>query len=140
MSRLRCECGYVIQDHNIGLDYKAEIISDVDIFYFFEWMTSEIQEYVTSVQMGETEKWMLSKGFGKDYVDLCLDHGNVLHDRLHSKFVEIKKDVYECVQCGRLHLERENQNFLSFSPKNKLFNDLFKKIPHQLKERGRRGP
>jgi hypothetical protein len=126
MSRLLCECGYVIQDHELGLDYKARLISDKDFVAFFDWVTNEIQEYVTAAQAGETEKWLLSKGFGKDYASLGLDHGNILHDYLFAKFLDIKKDVYECAQCGRLHIERENNHFLSFSPKNELFNELFK--------------
>ncbi|MDR0781236.1 MAG: hypothetical protein LBF16_11160 [Pseudomonadales bacterium] len=130
MSKLLCECGHVIHDHESGLDYKAILISDKDFVGFFDWVIDEIQEYVIAATAGETEKWLLSKGFGKDYVGLGLDHGNVLHDHLHTRFLDIKKDVYECVRCGRLHVEREGNNFLSFFPENKLFNDLFKNCPH----------
>lgn len=127
MSWLFCECGHVISDHSLGLDYKAELISDKDFVGFFDLLTDELQGYITAAQAGGAEKWLLSKGFSKDYVSLGLDHGNVLHDYLYAKFLDLKKNVYECVQCGRLHIERENNNFLSFSPENKLFNELFKK-------------
>jgi len=126
MSKLLCECGHVIQDHELGLNYKGGVISDEGFVDFFNWIVNEIQGYVVAVQAGETEKWLLSKGFGKDYVSLGLNHGNVLHDHLHAKFLDMKKDVYECTQCGRLHIERENNNFLSFSPEDKLFNGIFK--------------
>ncbi|WP_157008340.1 hypothetical protein [Xenophilus azovorans] len=126
MSKLLCECGYVIRDHELGLDYKARLISDKDIVEFFAWIANETQEYVTAVQAGEVKKWLIEKGYGEDYANLGLDHGNILHDHLYGKFLDMKKDVYECLQCGRLHIERKNNTFLSFSPPNKLFNGLFK--------------
>ena len=129
MSRLLCECGYVIYDHSLRLDYKARLISDQEVDDFFSWITNEIQEYVVAAQEGRTGQWMLDKGFGKRYIDLGLDHGNVLHDYIYAKFLDKQKDVYECMQCGRLHIERENNSFLSFFPKNSLFNALFKSIP-----------
>lgn len=126
MSKLLCECGHVIHDHELGLDYKARLISDQKFEVFFDWITSEIQKYVVAAQEGKTEQWMLNNGFTKGYVDLGLDHGNVLHDYLYREFLDQKKDVYECTQCGRLHVERENNKFLSYLPKNGLFNGLFK--------------
>jgi len=126
MSKLLCECGHLIHDHSLGLDYKARLISDQKFDDFFNWVTNEIQEYVVAAQEGKTDQWMLDKGFGKDYVNLGLDHGNVLHDHLYGEFLEQKKDVYECTQCGRLLVEREENNFLSYSPSNGSFNALFK--------------
>jgi hypothetical protein len=125
MSKLLCDCGHIIQDHELGLDCKARLISDKDFVGFFDWITKEIQEYVIAAQAEDVERWLLNKGFDKSYVGLHLDHGNILHDYLYGKFLDIKKDVYECEKCGKLHIERQNNNFLSFSPKNKLFNALF---------------
>jgi len=126
MSKLLCECGHIIRDHDPRLDYKGYLISDQNLVDFFNWITNEIQGYIVAVQEGKADQWLLDKGFNKNYINLGLDHGNVLHDHLYGTFLDQKKDAYECTQCGRLHIEKENNNFFSFSPENGVFNALFK--------------
>lgn len=126
MGKLRCECGHVIHDHALGLDYKARLISDKNFDSFFRWLASEIQGYILAVQEDKTNQWMLSNGFSQDYVALRLNHGDVLHDHLYRKFLEQEQDVYECTQCGRLLIEKESNTFLSYSPENLSLNKLFK--------------
>ena len=127
MARLGCECGYAIPDHDWALDYKAALISDKDFVDFADWFVNEVQGYVLAVQNGNARQWLLDNGYGEDYANLGLDHGNVMHDHIFlRKFFEIKKDVYECTQCGRLYVEGKNNAFFSYSPKSGSFNGAIK--------------
>ena len=127
MARLGCECGYVIPDHELGLDYKARLISDKDFVDFADWFVNEVQGYVTAALNGNVRQWLLDNGYGEDYVNLNLDHGNIMHDHiLLRKFFDIKKDVYECTKCGRLYVEGKNNDFFSYSPNSGSFNGAIK--------------
>jgi len=127
MARLGCECGYVIPDHDYALDYKAFMILDNNFVDFSDWFIEEIQGYITAVQNGGARQWLLDNGYGEDYANLNLDHGNIMHDHiLLRKFFELKKDVYECTQCGRLHVQGKNNAFFSYSPGSGSFNGALK--------------
>lgn len=116
MSKLACICGYTIADNSMGLTYKAALLRDKDNEEFFNWLTDEIQSYVLSAQEGKVREWIIEKGFGEEYAALGLDHGNVMHDHIHTHYLGKKRDVYECAKCGRLHVEHLENRFFSYAP------------------------
>ncbi len=83
---------------------------------FFDWVVSETQSYVVAVQLGQVRQWLLGRGYGEDYADLQLDHGNVLHDHIHGYYLMRKRDVYECEGCGRIHIETTDNSFTAYAP------------------------
>lgn len=119
MSRLLCTCGHVIHDHTSGLPYKASILKSVNQEDFFDWMTSEIQSYCVAAQAGEIKQWLLERRYGNDYFELGLDHGNVLHDHIHAHYLAKKRDMYECEKCGRIHIEKSDNQFVAYSPSSR---------------------
>lgn len=116
MSKIGCRCGHVISDNTFIVPYKSYLLSDEETVKFFDWMCNEIQSYVLAVDDKKVTQWILDRGFGGGYANLNLDHGNVLHDHIHSRFVDIKKDVYRCEKCGRLLVETLNNIFTSYLP------------------------
>jgi hypothetical protein len=91
MSQLSCKCGHVISDTTDDLSWKGEVIADGD--YEFVWAAlAELQ--------GNT--------------DQRLDTATGIRIR-HSR------EVYECISCGRLWVQREpgTKFFVSYSSDSK---------------------
>jgi hypothetical protein len=125
MSKLSCQCGNTIRDNTSGLAYKASILKDSLCEPFSNLLVSELQSYVTAVEQGKVQEWLLTRGHKKEYIALKLDHGNTLYDYIFSQYLNFKKDVYECSVCGRLHVESKNDNqFVSYFPDSKNSNDI----------------
>jgi hypothetical protein len=124
MSSYRCKCGHVIADRTNDLPYKASLLKDQDRVQFFNWMTETLQSYALAIESGETIQWLSDQGYDKNYLELNLSHGDVLHDVICSAYLNIKKDIYECEGCGRLNVETINNQFLSYSSDTDLNNHV----------------
>lgn len=125
MSKLGCICGHTIHDQTTDLPYKASLLRDPAQSSFFDWLIEETESYVSAVQNGEVEAWLLEKGYGPDYVSLKLSHGNILHDHIHAQYDLNKRDLYQCINCGRVLIETsEPDKFASYSPDDRSKKDL----------------
>ena len=129
MSKLGCACGNTIPDQTDNLPYKGHILPDVHHHAFFEWIAQEAQSYVTAVREGQTNAWLLRR-FTRSYVDLKLSDADVLNDHICAKFLEFKRDMYECDHCGRIHVETHKDNlFVSYAPDNQKTNSVLSDAP-----------
>ncbi|PCE29997.1 hypothetical protein [Burkholderia ubonensis] len=125
MSKLGCQCGNVICDNTNSLPYKAALLKDSFSEPFSDWLVSELQSYVVAAEQGSVRSWLLSRGYTEDYLSLQLDHGNVLHDHLLCRLIDLRRTAYECSECGRLHVETVDDNaFVSYSPDSKKNNGV----------------
>lgn len=116
MSKLDCICGYTIRDQADSLPYKASLLRDIDHASFFDWLVEETQGYVEAAQGGSVDSWLLEKGYGADYVALKLPHGHILHDHIRARYLEYQRDVYQCTNCSRVHIESSQPSmFASYS-------------------------
>jgi hypothetical protein len=130
MSKLGCGCGHVIRDQADNLPYKGHVLLDVQHATFFDWLARETQSYVEAARAGAVEQWLLGRGYTQDYVALKLSHGDVLGDRIHARFCELKRDLYECEGCGRLHMETaEDNRFVGYAPDNGKVNAVLAGAP-----------
>ena len=129
MSKLRCVCGHVISDQSDGLSYKAAYLRNQLEADFFEWIVEETQSYVQAAQADEVDAWLNKRGYGREYLALNLSHGNVLHDHIHAKYLKLTRGAYECTECGRIHIERSENCFVSYLPENEKYNEVFKSHP-----------
>jgi len=82
---------------------------------FFDCLVEETQSYVEAAMLGQTRQWLLTKGYTEEYANLDLPHGHVLHDHIHKHYLAVKRDMYECEQCGRILVETRDNRFASFS-------------------------
>lgn len=131
MSKLRCQCGYLICDNTSSLPYKASILKDLHCESFSDWLVSELQSYVTAAEQGNIREWLLSRDYSEEYIALQLDHGNVLYDHLHGQFLTINRTAYECSACGRIHVETvEDNRFVSYTPDSKKCNGVMRDRVH----------
>ncbi|MDQ1921116.1 hypothetical protein [Massilia pseudoviolaceinigra] len=123
MSKLGCTCGKTISDNSDSLPYKASVLPDVNYNPFFEWLVDETQRYVTAALNGSVDEWLLQKGYGKDYVDLKLSHGNIMLDHIHTKYISLSRDMFECQTCGRVLVELStNNHFTAYAPDSGSYN------------------
>lgn len=130
MSRLGCACGHTIVDQTTPLAFKASFLTDSNGEEFFDWLVDETQSYVEAVQRDTVDVWLLDRGYGVDYVALKLSHGHVLHDHIHTRHLELKRDMYVCTKCGRVQIEHAQPNmFNSYSPDGPAEPNLFCKTP-----------
>ena len=117
MGKLGCRCGKVISDHTNGLAYKASLLKDSLSDSFWDRLIEDVQSYVCAVEKGHTSDWLLHRGFGENYVDLQLPHGHILHDLIHATYLDLKRDMFECPNCGRILIEgNKNNQFNSYYP------------------------
>lgn len=126
MSRLGCKCGHIIRDHSDGLPYKASFLKDQQKEGFTDWMVRETQSYVVAAQTGSVKTWLLERGYNEEYINLQLSHGDIMHDHIYSKYLDLKRDLYECQNCGRLHVEISNDKFRAYFPDSGGRNEVFK--------------
>ncbi|WP_175966428.1 hypothetical protein [Burkholderia sp. BCC0322] len=127
MSKISCICGDTIRDNCDSLPYKARILKDTAYGPFFDWLVSEVQSYVVAAQLGETSDWLVSRGYSSDYIGLQLDHGNVLHDHLHTRLHCLERTAYECTACGRLLIETaEDNRFETYAPVSGRYGGILK--------------
>ena len=125
MSKLGCACGHTIRDQTDHLPYKGRVLPELHCDDFFDWMAEEAQSYVVASREGQTPKWLLDRGYTQDYIDLKLSDSEVLHDHIHTRFLKLKRDMYECSNCGRIHLEKNEINhFVSYTPDNQKRNAI----------------
>jgi len=126
MSQLGCPCGHTISDTTDSLPYKGYVLSDVRYFPFLQWLVDETQSYVEAAQAGRVAQWFLQRGYGQDYLDLKLSHGEMLHDYIHAKLDRLMREMYECKACGRIHMEtREDNHFARYAPDSEKVNGIF---------------
>jgi len=119
MSKLGCACGHIIRDQTDGLPYKASLLRDTVLTTFFDWLAEETQSYVVATETGAVDAWLSARGYGAGYIALNLSHGQILHDHIHTQYILAKRDMYECTNCGRVHVETSQPNaFVSYSPDN----------------------
>ena len=130
MSKLACTCGKTIRDVSDSLPYKASFLPDVNSDPFFEWVIDETQSFVTAALNGRVDEWLLQKGYGKGYVDLKLSHGSIMHDHIHSKYLSLSRDMYECKECGRILVEQSTKNqFTAYAPDSATYNRVLADDP-----------
>jgi hypothetical protein len=123
MSKLGCPCGNVIPDQTDYLPYKGHVLSDLHCDDFFEWVVEQTQRYLEATREGRRGAWLIEEGFKQDYIDLKLSDSEVLHDLIYTRFLTLKRDMYECDMCGRLHVQAQNgPRFVAYGPDNGCFN------------------
>jgi len=136
MSQLGCTCGHVISDGTDRLPYKGYVVRDVHYYDFLGWLVEEAQSYLKASRDGETPKWFLERGYGQRYIDLKLDDSSVLFDRITSELSRLEREVYECLACGRIHIETQEDNrFQSYAPENGRLNDVLAGVRADIEHR-----
>ncbi len=124
MSKLGCICGHTIVDQTIDIAYKANFIRDQDFDTIANW-TTDVENFINAVKNGRRDQW-LNEYFGSDVYKTISD-SSVVFDISSRHTLDYKSTIYLCEKCGRIKIQIGNSNkFLSFSPEDKEWPDLFK--------------
>lgn len=93
MSKIYCNCGGVLPDISDGQSFKGYILSDKQLFPFYD-LADE----------------MISSSY-PDKEELCM----TFRKEVGTGYIRFKR-VYQCFECGRILIEGENGEFTIFAP------------------------
>lgn len=117
MSKLSCTCGNVIADHTANLPYKADLLPDTLFFKAFDQITELIDSLIKYTKEGKREEWIkqnFNEGYPQDLTDT-----QMIGDIFSFRIMDFKKQIYQCVNCGRILIQIGNTNrFTSFVPED----------------------
>ena len=130
MGKLACVCGHVISDITDSLPYKASYRLDVDEFEFYDKVVDGFRNFLDAIRNDRRKEWMkewlLESGY-EGYVRLNLADEQIFHDFLCGIIIGCERRIYQCTECGRLHIEREDNTFYSFQAEDGKVHLLFDK-------------
>ncbi|UWF46849.1 hypothetical protein NYP20_15975 [Pseudomonas sp. N3-W] len=113
MSKLGCKCGHVITDQTDSLPYKASLLRDEVENEFWDEVHRELKPLVESAESGD--KAAISDALGQ-FSPWFSDADN-LQDRISSLYIQRMSTVYECQNCGRLWVQKQDsEKFVSYVP------------------------
>jgi hypothetical protein len=113
MSKLGCKCGHVITDQTDSLPYKASLLRDEVENEFWDEVHRELKPLVESAESGD--KAAISDALGQ-FSPWFSDADN-LQDRISSLYIQRMSTAYECQNCGRLWVQKDNsERFVSYVP------------------------
>lgn len=95
MSKISCVCGCIIPDIGDGQSYKGYILSDKQLFPFYDFADEMIESN------------------HPDKEELCMTFRN----EVGTGYIRLKR-VYQCFECGRILIENEDGEFSIFAPEN----------------------
>jgi len=125
MSMLGCSCGKTIYDITDHLPYKGYAIADKEWFELFDLISTEVAGYIRARVAGMERQWLA------DYfrIDTTMDDTELVHTIITRNFLHKKIDIYQCPNCGRVHIEHRDgsQVFERFTPDASPHRDIFQK-------------
>lgn len=95
MWKIVCVCGNPIPDISDGQSFKGYILSDKELFPFYDFADEMIES---------------------DHPDreaLCM----TFRKEVGAGYIRLKR-VYQCFECGRILIENEDGEFSVFAPEN----------------------
>jgi len=117
MGKFSCKCGNVIADQSTNLPYKADLLPDTLYFEASNQITDLVHSLVKYTKEGKRKEWIeqyFFKGYPEDLTDEQL-----INDIFSRKISESTKQIYQCVNCGRIWIQIEDTNrFTSFMPED----------------------
>jgi hypothetical protein len=126
MGKLGCQCGNVMSDVSDNLPYKAQLVPDQYFYDFFERIESAIKDLIEATRNGKREEWVM-KNFNFPPYPLDLRDEQMISDIFGKYYFDLKKDIFQCEKCGRIHIEKERNHFVSFLPEDDRWRDILSK-------------
>jgi hypothetical protein len=127
VSKLGCRCGNVIPDHTDFLPYLSHLREDEDTQKPIEVMADVLARYCEARQQSPDAEaeviWQFIRSI-KSEVDANYQVRaltgkplrNILFSLIFPVWNNYDRAIYECDQCGRLHVEVEKGRFVSYLP------------------------
>lgn len=113
MSKLDCRCGHVITDQTDSLPYKASLLRDEVENEFWDEVHRELKPLVEAAESGD--KAAIADALGQ--LSPSFSAADKLQDRISSLYIQRMSTAYECQNCGRLWVQKQNsETFVSYIP------------------------
>jgi len=95
--KIKCNCGSIIVDQTDFLKHKGHVISDIQWHDFW------------------------------DAIDHAIEHSGPNKSDKEKAVMQLRqqrlfKTVWECVECGKLYIDSENGNLISYAPDSNGYN------------------
>ncbi|WP_299223540.1 hypothetical protein [uncultured Aquimarina sp.] len=100
--KIECTCGNIISDSSDYIMYKGRFIPDRNWDDFWDAIDFAIEK------SGPSEK---------EKEDACMK----------LRMMRVFDSILECIECGKLFVDDENGNLVTYSPDSKKYNGIFKK-------------
>ncbi len=104
MSKLRCPCGFVFVDQSDGIDWRAQVVSDVDAVELLDSVSSAAASLAQAVSRGRRDDWIVEH-LGDGYPTHVPDQG-AFSDLVVKLTLDRIRTLYKCPECGRLSLQQ----------------------------------
>lgn len=140
MAKFRCICGHVIRDQTDFLPYKAYIREDEDTQKPIELLAEALAQYFDARQQGREEEFIrtfeLSRGEPEDYAESEARHlkgkplSEVLFNLIFPFWTNYDRAILECVVCGRLWVDIEDNSLVSYLPATDVRHVLWSRHHH----------
>jgi hypothetical protein len=105
MGKFLCTCGNVISDVKCPNEVTGHLLSDKSSDKFFESIASTVQDFADHYSDNRLTEWR-EKHFNNQYPS-DVSPGDMVHDILTSKFMDLTLHVYECDACGRIWIQKK---------------------------------
>lgn len=116
MSKMACHCGGMISDTLCPCPTEGWILRDQDQERYYDVVCRDIAAFFDAVNTGRRDEW-IAEFFSPQYPTDVNNEG-IVHDIICCEKRKIFLSVAECVQCGRLLVQREPgvNSYGSFAP------------------------
>lgn len=124
MSKIHCNCGYVIVDQTNTISNKAYFIRDQDLDAVDNYL-EDISNFIQAIQKGKRMEWLTNYFDSNVYAEL--PDSAVIADIISKYTLTYQSEMYLCQQCGRVYIQKNVTNqFISFLPEENRWGDIFK--------------
>lgn len=116
MSKLKCNCGYIIADQAYSLSYKADFLPDSSREDLWKKIVETLKLFNEAKDKRQKEEWM-NKNFSVPPYPTDLPDHEMVWDLIHNSFNELTRAIYQCESFGRIWIQQgRTENFISFMP------------------------
>jgi hypothetical protein len=114
MGSFNCTCGHYTKDSDLSDRLYSKVYSLLQEQTFEEKSGQKIAEFIEAILEGQGDSW-LQDMFGNDY-PLDIELKEKISDLLSSINLNDGTTSFECSQCGRLHILKQDGLWRIYKP------------------------
>ncbi|MBT5021103.1 MAG: hypothetical protein HON04_20420 [Planctomicrobium sp.] len=120
MGKFGCTCGNIISDVIAPNDVTGFVLSDKSSEIFCESISDVIGDFFNHFNADTIEEWR-AKHFNEMY-PTSEPLGEMIHDVLFSRLMDVTLGMFECDECGRLWVQESPtvNKYKAYSPDDPL--------------------
>lgn len=121
MSKLKCECGYVIVDQSDSLSYKADLLPDKLFYSFFDELEMSTNKFILAYENNSLKHYLINfikkSNFENEFDIDNETFQSIFYHLISNHIFASSRQVYQCINCNRIWIQKnKNEQFFSFLP------------------------